>query len=307
VTGIFGREGHDVYALGGRYQLDQRIGVGGMSEVWSAHDLVLDRPVAVKLLPEDKRGGVDTATIRAEARAAARIAHPNVAGVYDFGVSRFGAGETPFIVMELVEGATLDQHLRAGRLDWRIAVRVCAEVGAALCAAHSYGVVHRDIKPANIILTPTGAKVLDFGIATAVGQKDMTPDGILFGTPAYIAPERLNGAPAAPATDIYSLGVLLYHSLSGTLPWPADTDEETIHSHWHRPAAPLPEIPGVAPEVVDVCMRCLGKVPRFRPTGFVAALVLGEAVDARVYLPSLEHPLPQVQPAEAEETVQTHI
>ena len=111
--------------------------------------------------------------IRAEARSAARLVHPNVASVHDFGTSSTWPGRpVPYIVMELAEGETLAAHLRAGPLDWRIAVRVCAEVAAALAAAHADGIVHRDVKPANVMLTPAGVKVLDFGIATAAGAPD---------------------------------------------------------------------------------------------------------------------------------------
>src|SRR6266540_4413887 len=145
-----------VWALGGRYRLEERIGSGGMSQVWRGHDVVLDRSVALKLLSAD--GSFDR--VRAEARSAARLAHPNVASVYDFGIAWFQSRRTPYIVMALVDGDTLAARLRSGRMDWRIAVRVCAEVCAALAAAHGSGIVHRDVKPANIMLTSTGAKVL---------------------------------------------------------------------------------------------------------------------------------------------------
>ena len=276
--------------LGERYVLEQRIGVGGMSEVWRAHDEVLDRPVAVKLMtPEQAEDHASRERVRAEARSAARLVHPNVAGVYDFGMSTTSQGRpVPYIIMELVEGQTLAEHLAAGPMDWRIAVRVCAEVSAALAAAHASGVVHRDIKPANIMLTPAGAKVLDFGIATSPGQLDELPEGIVLGTPAYIAPERLGGEPAAPATDMYALGVLLYHCLTGQFPWPAGDGTQVLYSHLYREPEPLPALDGLAPEVVELCARCLSKRPDLRPVSLVAALVLAEAVDARVYVPSPE-------------------
>jgi serine/threonine-protein kinase len=275
--------------LGGRYQLVQRIGIGGMSEVWRGHDRVLDRPVAVKIMAPAIAGtlgevsGVDL--VRTEARSAARLAHPNVAGVHDFGTSPGVDREVPYIVMELVEGQTLSDHLTAGPLDWRIAVRVCAEVAAALAAAHAEHVVHRDIKPANVMLTPAGAKVLDFGIAAAVGTPEPDPDGPVLGTPAYVAPERFDGLPATPATDMFSLGVLLYHCLSGRLPWHADTNTGLVQAQRFRDPDPLPPIDGLAPEVLDLCSRCLHKEPAERPTALVAALLLAEAVDARVYVP----------------------
>ncbi|WP_433461024.1 serine/threonine-protein kinase [Micromonospora sp. CA-248212] len=273
--------------LDGRYQLEQRIGVGGMSEVWRAHDRVLDRPVAVKLIAPGPDGHHDTVDrIRTEARSAARLVHPNVASVHDFGTSSTLPGRrVPYIVMELAEGETLAAHLRAGPLDWRISVRVCAEVAAALSAAHASGIVHRDVKPANVMLTPAGVKVLDFGIATPTGTADPMPDGILLGTPAYLAPEQLDGAPATPAADMYALGVLLYYCLSGRLPYRAQTPAELLAARRSRPPEPLPEVDGLPPEVSELCRCCLDDDPAGRPTSLVAALLLAEVVDARVYVP----------------------
>jgi serine/threonine protein kinase len=275
--------------LGGRYQLVRRIGVGGMSEVWRGHDEVLDRAVAVKIIGPAGAGtagaesGVES--VRTEARSAARLAHPNVAGVHDFGTSATDGTEVPYIVMELVEGQTLGEHMAAGPLDWRIGVRICAEVAAALAAAHAEQVVHRDIKPANVMLTPSGAKVLDFGIAASVGQPDPDPDGPVMGTPAYVAPERFDGGPATPAADMFALGTLLYHCLSGRLPWLAANPTELVRRQRYEDPDPLPDVDGLPPEVLDLCSRCLNRDPGERPTALVAALLLAEAVDARVYVP----------------------
>ncbi|WP_229074571.1 serine/threonine-protein kinase [Actinoplanes sp. DH11] len=286
--------------LGGRYQLVNRIGLGGMSEVWRGHDAVLDRPVAVKIMTpavEGTLGQIGVDLVRTEARSAARLAHPNVAGVHDFGTSPAGDRDLPYIVMELVEGQTLSAHLAAGPMDWQISVRICAEVAAALAAAHAENVVHRDIKPANIMLTPAGAKVLDFGIAAAVGSPDPDPDGPVMGTPAYIAPERFEGMPATPASDMFALGTLLYHCLSGRLPWRARTNTELVMAQRYEDALPLPPIEGLAPEVIDLCSRCLSRDPAERPTSLVAALLLAEAVDARVYVPMAEFGLEPHRPA----------
>ncbi|MGW0218316.1 serine/threonine-protein kinase [Micromonospora chokoriensis] len=273
--------------LDGRYQLEQRIGVGGMSEVWRAHDQVLDRPVAVKLIlpgPHERDSPVER--IRTEARSAARLVHPNVASVHDFGTSSTLPGRpVPYIVMELAEGETLAAHLRAGPLDWRISVRVCAEVAAALAAAHAEGIVHRDVKPANVMLTPAGVKVLDFGIAVPAGTPDPMPDGIVVGTPAYLAPEQLDGEPATPAADMYALGVLLYYSLTARLPYHAVTAGELLCVRRRQPPERLPAIDGLPPEVADLCHSCLADEPSRRPTSLMAALLLAEAVDARVYVP----------------------
>jgi serine/threonine protein kinase len=281
--------------LAGRYLLVRRIGVGGMSEVWHGHDRVLDRAVAVKIMApavEGTLGAAGVDLIRTEARSAARLAHPNVAGVHDFGTSPGAGHDVPYIVMELVNGHTLSTHLRAGPLDWRIAARICAEVAAALAAAHAEQVVHRDIKPANIMLTPAGAKVLDFGIAAAIGARDFDPDGPVMGTPAYVAPERFDGGPATPAADMFALGTLLYQCLSGRLPWHAETPTGMVAAACHLEPDPLPAIDGLAPEVAALCRLCLNREPQDRPTAMVAALVLAEAVDARVYVP-LNQPTPQ--------------
>jgi serine/threonine protein kinase len=287
--------------LGGRYQLEQRIGIGGMSEVWRGRDSVLDRAVAVKIMAPAFEGTLGEVSgvelVRTEARSAARLAHPNVANVHDFGTATSPDREVPYIVMELVEGQTLSEHLTAGPLDWRIAVRICAEVAAALAAAHAEHVVHRDIKPANIMLTPSGAKVLDFGIAAAVGTPDPDPDGPVMGTPAYVAPERFEGMPATPATDMFALGVLLHHCLSGRLPWQAESNTELVHAQRYRDPDPLPYIERLPPEVLDVCSRCLRHDPTERPPALVAALMLAEAVDARVYVPLADLPAPAPRPS----------
>ncbi|MEU5726734.1 serine/threonine-protein kinase [Micromonospora sp. NPDC047738] len=287
--------------LGGRYELEQRVGVGGMSEVWRAHDLVLDRTVAVKLISPGLDGeATSVERIRGEARSAARLVHPNVASVHDFGTATATAldgRELPYIVMELAEGETLAAHLRGGPLDWRIGVRVCAEVSAALAAAHAQGIVHRDVKPANVILTPAGVKVLDFGIATPAGTPDQTPDGVVIGTPAYLAPEQLDRQPATPAADMYALGVLLYYCLTGRLPYTADSTAQYLGCRRRQAPEPLPEIDGLPPEVADLCHRCLSEDPARRPTSLMAALLLAEAVDARVYVPMMPPAARRQRPA----------
>ncbi|HEY0700456.1 MAG TPA: serine/threonine-protein kinase [Micromonospora sp.] len=281
--------------LNGRYQLDQRIGVGGMSEVWRGHDPVLDRPVAVKLIaPGHPERTATLDRMRTEARAAARLVHPNVASVHDFGLATRPPGQqVPYIVMELVEGETLAAHLHGGALDWHIAVRVCAEVAAALAAAHGQGIVHRDVKPANVMLTPSGAKVLDFGIATSVGERD-AEDGTVLGTPAFAAPERWDGEVSTPASDVYALGVLLHLCLAGRLPWPVEPGRRRPR---HLAPEPLPPIDGLPAEVAELCRNALSRHPADRPTSLVAALLLAEAVDARVYVPLTGLPAPRTRTA----------
>jgi serine/threonine-protein kinase len=279
--------------LSGRYRLLEPIGSGGMAPVWRAHDDVLDRTVAVKLLTAEHAADPEAfARARNEARCAARIAHPNVAGVYDFGTTRRSGQGAAYLVMELVQGPLLSEYLRHGPLHPTFAVRVCAEVAAGLAAAHGHGIVHRDIKPANVILTPTGAKILDFGIAARAGEADHPPGGLVLGTPAYMAPERLDGRPVAPEADLYGLGVLLYLTLTGLLPWNESTDDGLLRAHLDKPPIPLPAIDSLPPEAADTCHACLDKEPAGRPTALAAAMILAASVDAQVYLP----PLPVFDP-----------
>ena len=283
--------------LNGRYRLDHRIAVGGASEVWRGQDEMLDRAVAVKVmtLGPDRGPAGDPAApeptdhlseVRAEARAAAALTHPNIAGVYDFGACPTAAGMAiRYIVMELAEGETLARHLRAGPLDWQIAVRVCAEVCAALAAAHMHGVVHRDIKPANVILTPYGAKVLDFGISVMSGNDDLMPDGNLVGTPAFMAPERFGGV-AAGAADRHVRRRRPALPLPGRPAAVARADRPAPAADGaDEPPTPLPPIPGLPVEIAELCLACLDSDPERRPTSFLAAVLLAEAVDATIHLP----------------------
>jgi eukaryotic-like serine/threonine-protein kinase len=272
-----------------------------MGVVWRAHDEVLDRFVAVKLLTDDQCADPrEIERARSEARYGARLAHPNVAAVYDFGTSRRGGRGAAYVVMELLDGRLLSDHLDRAALNWRFAVRVCAELSAGLAAAHSQDIVHRDIKPANVVLTESGAKLLDFGIAARVGEDDRLADGTVLGTSGYMAPERFGPNPVAPALDMYGLGVLLYRTLTARLPWYAYTDEDLLRAHRCLPPLPLPPIPGLAPEVADICLQCLDKDPARRPTAVAAALLLAACVNAQVYVPSpLKRPAPRPSPPAA--------
>lgn len=211
--------------LDDRYQVESRLGAGGMSVVWRAWDRVLERAVAVKVLAGAQaaaRGARQR--IQAEARAAAGLWHPHVTSVYDYGEHTDAAGrQVSYVVMELLPGQTLSQRLAAGPLPPASAMRTCAQVAEALAAAHERKLVHRDIKPSNVMLTPAGVKVVDFGIATTVGRPELEADGQLLGTAAYLAPERLAGGTVLPASDVYALGLLLYRTLTNELPWSAET------------------------------------------------------------------------------------
>jgi serine/threonine-protein kinase len=251
-----------------RYRLDRCLGTGGMSIVWRAHDEILDRPVAVKVLAATYAGTpAEVRRIREEAQAAARLWHPNVTSVYDYGEATGDLGERlPYVVMELLPGATLSQRIADGPLPAATALRICAQIAAALAEAHAQGVVHRDVKPSNVMLTPAGAKVLDFGIAARAGQPEGEADGTVLGSPAYIAPERLEGEDVLPASDVFALGVLTYQMLTGTLPWPADTPTRMLAAHIDQRPADLPPIDGIPEDVRQIVEGCLQRDPDARPS-----------------------------------------
>jgi hypothetical protein len=270
--------------LGGRYVLLDQIGVGGMAVVWRARDEVLGRPVAVKLLAGKHAGEPDARDrIRAEARAAAALSHPNIAQVYDYGEARELGASIPYVVMELVRGGTLQERMDAGPMSPRFAMRMAAEVAAALAAAHADGLVHRDIKPANVMVTETGAKVVDFGIAAAINPAGTGDDDFeVLGTPAYLAPERLTGDGVEPASDVYALGVLLYRMLSGHSPWSADTTTQMLTAHVYVDPEPLTPLPGVPEYVTELCNRCLSKDTTERPSAREVAALLAQGAGLRV-------------------------
>ncbi|HEU4348520.1 MAG TPA: protein kinase [Actinoplanes sp.] len=270
--------------LDDRYELMDPLGFGGMAVVWRARDHVLGRLVAVKLLAGRLLGQPGARDrIRDEARAAAALAHPNIAQVYDYGEWEIDGKLLPYVVMELVRGTTLEQRIQAGPMSARFAMRTSAEVAAALAAAHAEGLAHRDVKPANVMVTTQGVKVVDFGIAAAISPGGSgKPDLEVLGTPAYLAPERLTDDAVEPASDVYALGVLLFRLLSGGSPWTADTTTEMLKAHISVepvPLSPLPEVPGY---VIDLCNRCLSKDPTRRPSAREAAALLARGAGIRV-------------------------
>lgn len=285
---------HGTELVGERYRLVEELGEGGMSVVWRGHDEVLGRPVAVKMLtPRLANDQTFRHGLRVEARAAARLSHPHITGVYDYGESvRFGR-TVPYVVMELVDGESLANRLdREGTLPWRDAVVVTAQVAAALATAHARGVVHRDITPGNVMLTEMGAKVVDFGISALVGERDGDADGELYGTPAYLAPERLTQGEVCPATDVYALGLLLYRMLTGRLPWRAATRTQMLRAHLHLDPAPMPPVPGLPSEVVTLAARSLAKVPADRPGSAELARTLSRVAGVAVPLAVRDAPSP---------------
>ncbi|MCY1137734.1 serine/threonine-protein kinase [Actinoplanes sp. Pm04-4] len=276
--------------IAGRYRLVEKLGAGGMSEVWRGYDERLGRAVAVKVLsPRLADDQMFRDRLRQEALAAARLCHPHITGVFDFGESPLDERLTvPYVVMELNDGESVSARIvRQGPLPWRDAVTVAVEVASALATAHARGVVHRDVTPANVMLTGGGAKVVDFGISAIVGQRDAAPDGSLLGTPAYLAPERLGGAQVSTATDVYALGLLLYRTLCGRHPWPADNTAEALRAHLYADPDPLPAIPGLPPSVAELALRCLAKDPADRPGAAEVAHDLAVTVGVQPIIPPL--------------------
>jgi eukaryotic-like serine/threonine-protein kinase len=259
----------DGRCLGGRYRVGALLAAGGMGEVWAARDLLLDRPVAVKVLGGALAGdGRAAERLRREARAAGRLDHPNIARVLDLGEQ----DGRPYLVMELLEGESLAARIdRAGPMAPAEAARVVAAVADALQAAHAAGVVHRDVKPGNVFLTSAGeVKVLDFGIAAAAGETDLTT-GDLLGTAAYLAPERALGRPATPAADLYSLGVVLYELLAGRRPFQGGSDVELAMAQVNARPAPLALVaPATPPALAAACEHALAKDPAARPPSAAA-------------------------------------
>lgn len=256
--------------LAQRYRLEQRVGSGGMGEVWRAFDGVLGRTVAVKCLLD---GRPDDPTFvdrfRAEARIMATISHPGVVEVHDFGDDP-AAGV--YLVMKYIDGESLAQTLaRVGRLSAEATMRLVADAAEALQAAHEKGVTHRDIKPGNLLLRADGsALVTDFGIARSAGATGHTATGSLVGTAGYIAPERAMGQPATPASDIYALGIVAYRCLSGRLPFAGDSVVEIALRHVNDEPPPLPA--DVPPGVRAVVERAMAKDPAMRwPSGAALA------------------------------------
>jgi beta-lactam-binding protein with PASTA domain/predicted Ser/Thr protein kinase len=271
----------------GRYEVVERVGVGGMAEVFCAQDLQLGRRVALKLLhPRFAEDEHFVERFRREASAAAGLSHPNVVGVYDRGEWE----RRPYIAMEYLPGRTLkDLVAQRGPLPVDQAIDLTVQILRAARFAHRRGIIHRDIKPHNVMVDEEGrAKVTDFGIARA-GPSDMTQTGSLLGTAQYLAPEQAQGEPVSPATDLYSTGVLLYELLTGRVPFDAESAVTVALKHVSE--APLPPSalnPAVGPELDAVVLRALEKHPAARfpdADAFIAALEgarTGRAVPAAV-------------------------
>ncbi len=247
-----------------RYEIGKRIGRGGMAEIFQARDILLDRPVAIKVLfPEFATDPAFVERFRREAQAAANLNHPNIVGVYDWGK----VNNTYYIAMEYVNGRTLADILKqSGTLTPMQVCDVISEVAAALTSAHQNGVIHRDIKPGNILVSTTGqVKVADFGIARALGsgvEQGLTQTGAVMGTATYFSPEQAQGASTDQRSDIYSLGVVMYEMLSGGAPFTGENAVAIAYKQVHEQATPLNQrLASVPAEVAAIVAKCMEKSP----------------------------------------------
>ena len=277
-------------SFGGRYELQSRIAIGGMGEVWEATDHVIGRTVAIKILKDEYMGDPGfLERFRAEARHAALVNHEGIASVFDYGEENGSA----YLVMELVPGEALSTVLeRDGALSADKTLDIVAQTAAALQAAHAAGLVHRDIKPGNLLITPDGrVKITDFGIARIADQVPLTATGQVMGTVQYLSPEQASGHPASPATDIYSLGIVAYESLAGKRPFTGESQVAIAMAQINEQAPPLP--PTVPIPVQNLVMAMIAKKPADRPSSAATvaraaqALRRGDLNSAAIAVPAI--------------------
>ena len=258
-----------------KYLVEERVGAGGMGAVYRARHLLMDRPVAIKFLHqrlvEDEAARVRFQT---EARAAVKLCHPNAVSVTDFGHTSEGG---VYIVMELLEGRTLREIVsREAPLETARATSIMLQASGAVAAAHEAGIIHRDLKPSNILITqsadqPAVVKVLDFGIATFSADDDedattLAQPNTVIGTPRYMSPEQHNGNELTAATDVYSLGIILYEMLTGMVPFSGSTPAEIAEKHANLPPhSPREIVAGIPEDVEHIVLHALEKQPADRP------------------------------------------
>ena len=259
----------------GPYEIVSPLGAGGMGEVYRARDIRLERTVAVKVLPQHLSSDAQRRErFQREAKTISGFSHPNICALYDIGEER----ETHYLVLEYIEGESLAERLRKGPLSIAEALKIGAEIASALETAHKHGIVHRDLKPANVMLTKTGAKLLDFGLAkpavvsataasadAATLAKSLTEEGTIVGTFQYMAPEQLEGAEADARSDIFALGTILYEMTAGTPAFSGKTRVSLIASILSSEPKPMTEVAPLSPPAFEHVVRtCLAKDPEER-------------------------------------------
>jgi beta-lactam-binding protein with PASTA domain/tRNA A-37 threonylcarbamoyl transferase component Bud32 len=273
-----------------RYRIENRLGNGGMALVYSGTDTLLRRRVAVKVLREQYAADDDfVKRFSYEAQAAAKLSHPNIVSVYDFG----SEDHAYFIVMELVDGETLAAQIAAERLvPEPVAVDYAIQIASGLAYAHRQGLLHRDIKPANILITKDDVvKISDFGIARAVSENTLgvTQPGMVMGSVYYLSPEQAQGLEIDETSDLYSVGVVLYQMLTGTLPFAGDSPVAVALKHVSTPAPPIDSpATGISPALASIVARLLQKNPRAR---FASATELASALREARERPSVAQPV----------------
>lgn len=290
----------DPIILSNRYQLEERLGTGGMAVVYRAHDLMLERTVAIKLLRADFSLDPDfRERFRQEAKAAANLSHPNIVTVHDFGLD----SDQLFIVMEFVPGTNLKTILqRRGRFGVDETISLIVQACAGIGYAHRAGLVHCDIKPQNMLVTPDKRlKVVDFGIARALAS--ILPDEkaeVVWGSPQYFSPEQASGIAPSPASDVYSLGMVMYEMLTGQLPFTAPAAEELARLHREAPPpSPRKLNPAISPTLEQILLKVLSKEPsaRYRTADQLGRVLVTFTQQSSVAAPVSVTPFPQ--PAEA--------
>ncbi len=249
----------------GRYTILKKIGEGGRGQVYKARDTVLDRVVAIKVLKSTLQSEEAYSRFIREAQAVARLNHPNIVSIYDVGKE----GETQFLVLEYVDGGCLSDLIATypeHRCDVPTVLRVCMDMCSALQYAHSQGILHRDIKPQNIMITQEGtAKLMDFGLAKMLGQPELTQEGVIVGTVAYLAPEIALGKSVDARSDLYSFGAVLYEALTGKPPFVGDDPVKIIFSHIHDyPVPPSKANPSIPQPLSECTIKLLEKDPERR-------------------------------------------
>jgi serine/threonine protein kinase len=290
--------------INNRYQIEETLGKGGMAVVYKAHDLTLDRDVAIKVLRQ--KYSIEPAFrehFQQEAKAAANLSHPNIVTVYDFGFD----SDRFFIIMEYVPGSDIKQiQATRGHFNLKETLHLMQQACAGVGYAHRVGLVHCDIKPQNLLVTPDKmVKIVDFGIARALAS--VNPDekaDIVWGSPSYFSPEQAAGLAPSPASDVYSLGVIMYEMLTGDLPFSAQTPTELARKHRQEmPLSPRELNPEIPPEVELILLKTLAKEPAGR---YRTADQLGQVLKAFEQKSiSLEFPKPQTQMLSSAATAET--